>query len=58
MKENLKNMAFVFIIIFSISIIGWGCGKKAPPISPAENLIERELRNAPFCHPERKRRNL
>jgi predicted small lipoprotein YifL len=35
MKENLQIITFIFIIILMITI-GEGCGKKAPPIPPAE----------------------
>lgn len=39
MKEKLQFLTIVMIIIFSTIVISIsGCGKKAPPIPPAEKL--------------------
>jgi len=38
MRRNLQILLFGFIILFSISVTAGGCGKKAPPIPPAERI--------------------
>lgn len=38
MRRNLQILLLGFIVLFLISAIAGGCGKKAPPIPPAEKL--------------------
>lgn len=41
MRRNLQILLFGFIVLFLISAISGGCGKKAPPIPPKEMTIDK-----------------
>lgn len=38
MRRNLQILLLGFIVLFLISATAGGCGKKAPPIPPAEKV--------------------